>query len=324
MKMPLLPSLKSLVPLAAVLSSVILWGISFLSIKFVVQEIPPASMAWFRQIPALITLLLLMRQRQENFKIEKGEWLTFIAAALFGIVFYSVFENSGLQWTSPATASMLVAAIPVFILVLESAMTRKRPDLTTALCIVLSIGGVWLVLFDGGLPDLSSGSFKGNLLVLGAMACWIIYTFISKKLGQRYSSLKLTTIQTLWALLLYFPFSVGEMPRWHIPSIAATFHLTFLGVFCSAIAYVLYLYGVNVLGSVIPSTFLNLCPVVTILAGFLAFGEIPSWVQLAGALLIVGSLTALSLIKIVSVRKSQSQPVYAEAAEEQARMFMEV
>jgi drug/metabolite transporter (DMT)-like permease len=243
---------------------------------------------------------------------------------LFGVVLYSVFENSGLQFTSPATASMLVAAIPVFILILESAFTRRWPDWITALCIFLSIGGVWLVLFDGGTPDLARGSLKGNLLVLAAMACWIIYTFLSKKLGQRYSSLKLTTIQTLCALLLFFPFSVGEMHRWHLPSLTASLHLIFLGVFCSAIAYVLYLYGINVMGSVIPSTFLNLCPVVTILAGFLILGEIPTWVQLTGALLIIGSLTALSLIKVARIRKSASLPDSAEATEEQARRFMEV
>ena len=317
---------NKLLPLLAVLASVILWGLSFLSIKLVVQEIPPASMAWFRQIPALITLLILMRQRKETFQILKSEWLTFIAATLFGIVLYSVFENSGLQFTSPATASMLVAAIPVFILILESAFTRQWPDWITALCIFLSIGGVWLVLFDGGAPDLTRGSLKGNLLVLAAMACWIIYTFLSKKLGQRYSSLKLTTIQTLCALFLFLPFSVGEIHRWRLPSMTATLHLTFLGVFCSAIAYVLYLFGVNVLGSVIPSTFLNLCPVVTILAGFLILGEVPTWVQLTGALLIIGSLTALSLIKVARIRKKAVLPaaMTIEETEDQARRFMEV
>ena len=324
MKKPLLPVLKTLIPIAAVLASVILWGISFISIKLVVQEIPPASMAWFRQFPSLLVLLVLMHQRRESFRIKRGELWTFIAAALFGIVLYSMLENSGLQLTSPASASMLVAAIPGFVLIVESASTRRRPDLTTALCILLSIGGVWLVLFDGGRPDLSSGSSKGNLLVLGAMACWIVYTFISKKLGQTYSSLKLTTLQTLCALFLFLPFSWAEIKQWHMPSPGAMIHLAFLGVFCSAIAFVLYLYGVNVLGSVIPSTFLNLCPVVTILAGYLAFHEIPNWIQLSGALLIVGSLTALSAVKILSGRKSAIPTKSPDDPAEKARMFMEI
>ena len=315
---------KAILPLVAVITAVIFWGLSFLSIKLVVQEIPPVSMAWFRQIPALATLLILMHQRKETFQIQKGDWLTFIAAALFGIVLYSVFENSGMQFTSPATASMLVAAIPVFILILESLLTRKVPDWITTLCIALSVGGVWLVLFNGGTPDLTSGSFRGNLLVLGAMACWIIYTFLGKKLGRQYSSLKLTTIQTLCALLLFFPFSLGEMHRWHLPSVNAALHLAFLGVFCSAIAYILYLYGVNVMGPVIPSTFLNLCPVVTILAGYLILCEVPTWVQITGALLIIGSLTSLSLIKVIKARKLPTQPGATEETEEQARMFMEV
>lgn len=314
---------KQLLPLLFVVLATILWGLSFLSIKAVVAEIPPATMAWLRQIPSLLTLLILMRRGRENFLLTRGDWLTFAFATLFGIVLYSIFENSGMQYTDPATGAMLVAAIPIFVLLIESIALGKRPDALTLFVILLSIAGVYLVLFDGGVPDFSSQALAGNLLVLGAMGCWIVYTFISSRLGRRYSSLKLTTIQTLYALVLFIPFALAEKDRWQIPTATAINNLIFLGVFCSAVAYVLYFIGMRALGPVLPSALLNLLPVVTILAMYIVYGDVPSWVQLTGAMLIIGSLSALSLHKVRLAKRSNIVIAVTEADAEQARMYVE-
>lgn len=314
---------KHLLPLLAVILAVIFWGLSFLSIKVVVTEIPPATMAWLRQIPSLLTLLILMHRSGENFRIDRRDWLSFGAATLFGIVLYSVFENSGMQFTDPSTASMLVAAIPVFVLLIESAAKRRQPDLFTLSVILVSIVGVYLVLFDGGTPDFASSKIVGNLLVLGAMGCWIIFTFINSRLGLSYSSLKLTTVQTLFALGLFIPFALTEMPRWQVPSSLAIWNLVFLGVFCSAVAYVLYFIGMRALGPVLPSALLNLLPVVTILAMLIVFHEAPSWIQIIGAILIIGSLSALSLHKVWQAQKRHVPVVVTVADAEQARLYLD-
>ncbi|NLU33156.1 MAG: DMT family transporter [Clostridiaceae bacterium] len=138
----------------------------------------------------------------------------------------------------------------------------------------------------------------GNLLVLGAMASWIIYTFISKGLGERYSSLKLTTMQTLFSIPLFVPFTISEVPAWRVPSMTAFLHLLFLGVFCSALAYVFFLYSIHTLGPVLPSAALNLIPVVTIITGRIVLSEQLTWIQALGAVLIMGGLTLLSLMNL--------------------------
>ena len=62
----------------------------------------------------------MMLIKKENFKLKKGEPMIFIMAALTGIVLYFVFENKGLTMTSASNASMLVAAIPAFALLLKA------------------------------------------------------------------------------------------------------------------------------------------------------------------------------------------------------------
>jgi len=154
---------------------------------------------------------------------------------------------------------------------------------------------VYLVLFENGMPDFSSKTFLGNMLVFGAMVSWIAYTYLSKRLGARYNSLKITTLQTFCSIPLFVPFLIREIPDWKVPSGLSLLHLAFLGTLCSAAAYVAYLHGVQKLGPILPSAFLNLLPVVTILTGMVLLAEIPTWSQITGATLIIGSLTALTL-----------------------------
>ena len=278
--------------------AVFVWGISFVSTKIVLSELPPVSIAFFRQFVALIPLIILMIIRKETFRLKKGDFKLLVLAALFGIVLYFVFENNGLAMTTASNASMLVAAVPVFVQITESIITKTPISKASSGCILASLLGVYLIISGNGSFDFSEGTFLGNLLVLGAMASWIIYTFINKGLGERYSSLKLTTVQTLLSIPLFVPFTISEVPAWRVPSMTAFLHLVFLAVFCSALAYVFFLYSIHTLGPVLPSTALNLGPVVTIITGRIVLSEQLTWIQAVGAALIVGGLTLLSLMKL--------------------------
>lgn len=282
----------------AVLFSMLVWGISFVSTKVVLSELPPVTIAFFRQIAALVPLFILVFLRKEPIRIERKEIFSFILASFFGMVLYFIFENNGLTMTTASNASMLVATIPIFVLIAESIVRRKRIAVPSLLCIVTSVLGVYFVVFEGGSPDLSSETFLGNLLVFGAMFSWIIYTFISDKLGRKYSSLKMTTIQTLTSIPLFLPFVLGETSAWRMPSTVSILNILFLGIFSSGLSYVFYLSGIRMLGPVLPSSLLNLVPVITILASAIFLNEKISVYQAIGTVLIIGSLTVLSVYKI--------------------------
>lgn len=289
--------IKSSWGIPATLLSVLFWGISFVSTKIILNDLPPVSIAFFRQFIALIPLIILMYRQKESYALKKGEIFQFIVATLFGIVLYFYFENRGLTMTTASNASMLVAAIPILTLIVESITLRKPLKLSILACILTSVLGVYFVIFETGAPDFSSKTFLGNLLVIGAMLSWILYTFLSKHLGARYSSLKMTTLQTLFSIPLFIPFVLGEIKAWKIPSLLSLGNLIFLGIFCSTFAYVLFLFGLKALGPVLPSALLNLIPVVTVLVGTIFLDEKMTLPQILGAILIVGSLTFLSIIR---------------------------
>ncbi len=285
---------KKVLPILAVLFSVFVWGISYVSTQSVLSELPPISIAFFRQLIAVIPLLLMMRKSRQRLRVNKKDILMFFIVSTFGMVLYFILENTGLQYTTANSASMLVAAIPVFALLINSALEKTRLPILTLSLILVSIGGVYLVLFEDGVPDFSSKTFLGNMLVLAAMFTWIAYTFLSRRLSSKYNSLLLTTALTICSLIIFLPFLSRDIPAWRIPSTVPMIHLLFLGIFCSAGAFMAYLYGLQKLGPVMPSAFLNLIPVVTILTSLVLLSEIPTLVQLVGMVLIIGSLSVIA------------------------------
>ncbi len=280
--------------LVFVLLPVIFWGISFISTKVILAEMAPVSIAFFRQLIALVPLILWGVATRASFKIAPKDLLLLGGSSFFGIVLYFVFENNGLMHTTASSASMIVAAVPVFTLLVEMLFYKLKTNLKVIACIITSIIGVYLVISVNGKLDFSSSAFKGNMLVMGAMASWVIYTIMSRKLGSRYSSFVITLYQTALSSFLFIPFLIPETGSWKPLSIGALLHLIYLGDFCSAVSYFMFLYAIKKLGPTVSSAFLNLIPVVSVLAGYLVLNEKLLPVQYGGMVVIILSLFLLN------------------------------
>ena len=280
-----------------VLLAVLFWGVSFINTKVLLQEYSPVSIAIFRQFIAIIPLIIFLLVKKQFFKMSLRNVLHFSIAAFFGIVLYFVFENTGLMYTSASSASMIVATIPMFSLLVDTVLYKLKFDIKLMILIIISLIGVYFVISENGKINIFDSSFKGNMFVLFAMASWIVYTIISKELGKRYSSIQMTSIQTLLSIPLFMPFIIKDIPYWHLPSLTGLYNLIFLGVFCSAIAYVCFLYGIQTLGPSTASAYLNLIPVVTIIISAIFLKEVLTIYQIIGSILILSSLFAVSFYR---------------------------
>ena len=280
-----------------IILDVLFWGFSFISTKVVLSQIPPISIAFFRQLIAATTLILLVLYTRIPFRITQKDMGNIIAASFFGIVMYFVFENSGLQYTTASNASMIVAALPIFTLIGETMFFKLKVTRKMILSLILSMIGVILVVTVNGKVDLSSARFFGNLLVMGAIICWVIYTILNRRLSDTYRSLVITTYQSMVSIFLFIPFIIPEIKRWPAVSeisVPVFVNLVFLGVFCSGFAYIFYIYAVRRLGATISSAFLNLVPVVTVFCGYVLLEDTLTWIQILGMALIMAALFSLN------------------------------
>jgi drug/metabolite transporter (DMT)-like permease len=277
--------------------TVVFWGLSIISTKVVLAQVPPITIALIRYVIATATLIPLALYTHSLSKMESKDIMTIAVTSLLGIVLYFVFENTALQYTTASNASMIVAALPIFALIIEATFFRLKVDRWLACCLIVSIVGVYLVVTVNGRLDFSSARFLGNLLMIGSMICWVIYTFLNRNLDQKYPSIAIITYQSLASIFLFVPFVLPEMGRWpNLTSLspAIWMNLIFLGVFCSALEYLFYIYAVKRLGATVSSTFLNLIPVVTVVAGFLLLQEKLFWIEILGMGLIMASIYGLN------------------------------
>lgn len=304
--------------LVFVILAVMFWGVSFINTKVLLEEYPPVSIAFFRQFVALVPLAVMFLRKKAFFRLNLKTVLHMAVASLFGIVLYFLFENNGLKYISASEASIIVATIPIFTLLMDTLVSRQKLDFKTFCLVLGSWVGVYLVITGGSPVMVGSGNLKGSLLVFGAMVSWIVYTLITKRLSQQYDSLQMTFSQTLLSIPLFIPFIWQEKALWHWPSATATAHLLFLGIFCSAVAYVFFLYGIAVLGPGVASSYLNLIPLVTMAIGAVFLGDRLAPLQLCGAVLILVSLGLISFNRLRQKKSEKPSELLSEVDEQKA------
>jgi drug/metabolite transporter (DMT)-like permease len=144
---------------------------------------------------------------------------------------------------------------------------------------LLSFAGVGLIASRSAG---ASGSPLGFLYMGGAAASWVVYSFLTRIFAGRYGRVTITFWHSLFGTLGFVPFAIAESPAWAAPSLAVTLNVLYLGVFCTALGYWFYITTLSLIGMGGASVFINLIPVVSVVAAYVLLGERLSPLQLAG------------------------------------------
>lgn len=261
------------------------WGVSFISIKIAVSEIPPVTMALLRFSMASLLLLAVMKRLEPGAKLDRADIPRMVLGGIFGITLYFYFENMGVQLSTAANASLIVALVPIITISLDVLVFHSKVSMAKLCGVFIGIAGSYLSVTANGELDSNSANFQGNLLIVGAMLSWAVYTLLNKSLQGKYSGVVLTTYQTFFGTLCLIPLSLAEYKDWQPFSLLAFWHVVFLAVFCSVICYILYIYVLKRLDVAITTLYLNVVPVVGVVSGYLVLGETVFPSQIIGGLL---------------------------------------
>lgn len=277
-------------PYAAITFVMILWGLSFLSIKVTVNVMGPMSLALSRFTIASLLLWAILKYREPGTKLNKEDIPLMALSGIVGITVYFFFENNGVNLTTASTASIIIAAIPMLTALADYIFCGNKISLSQVLGVVLSFAGVYLIVTESGGLTLSSKNFTGNLFMLGAAFSWVVYSLTTRPLGQRYSRLAITTYQTVFGTIAIVPFVFFERPDLSLINGVIVANIVFLGVFCSAAGYLCYVYSIGKLGVSITSLFINLIPIITVTASYFILGEKITSTQMFGGGIIVAAV----------------------------------
>ncbi|MFA5851332.1 MAG: DMT family transporter [Spirochaetales bacterium] len=275
----------SLIPLAGVAVAVI-WGLTFLSTKVAVVELKPMTLALMRFVIASFLLPPIAWLSKTSLAIKLKDVPLIAVSGFAGITLYFFFENNGIMRLSASESSIIVGTIPVLTLIVDMVFYRRRIKPAVIVGILLSFLGVALIVIRSEAAKASPG---GYLFMIGAAISWIAYTFITKPIAGTYSLLSITFWQIFFGMLGCIPFALAEGQSIAHLSTSVIFNVLFLGVLASAIGYWLYVIVLDRLDASRSSVFINLIPVVSIVASFILLGERLAPLQLlGGAAAIVG------------------------------------
>ena len=274
------------------LLAVLFWGLSFVVTKIALETIPAFTLVFARFLLGSLFFLALMWRRGFPRFSPRDRWIVLLTA-LFEPCLYFMFETKGLQYTSAPKASLIIATIPLAVLVLAALFLKERARVASIFGIFISLGGLWLLVT--GAPDFRwdlNGALLGDLLVFGAVFSAALYIVGARNLGKRYSSMDITTMQTLYGAVFFAPPFLWELPdvQWSAMNGVSLAALMYLTVFATVAAYLFYNHALTKIPAARASVFINGIPVVTAVAAWLMLGETLNATQAAGGLLVLAAV----------------------------------
>lgn len=274
----------------AMLVAVFVWGISFINIRVAMEVMGAMTLGALRFLMATVILFIIMKVRKVDLTINKKDLPLFIIAAGIGITVYFYFENNGVKYTSASIASIIIGAIPVFSVISEALIYKKKLSKVLITSVLLSVIGVGLIVGIDISDIENGGSLLGYLMMFGAVFSWIIYSIANKPLFERYDQAPITFYQSLIGLIFFLPFVPFEQNHWEAFNLEIFGHVFFLAAFASALGFYLYLKGLDYLGISESSIYINLIPVVTVIFSYFWLGETLNFMQLVGGGIVIASV----------------------------------
>ena len=289
-----MPDGRRVYALIAIFLTTFFWGISYSSTKLLLGSLTPAQIVFFRLVLAMMILVLVFFGSRQ--KLARGkDLLKMIGGGFTGIFLYFLFETTGLRFTNAGTAALIISIIPVLNMIAGFLIFRERYSLRRWSGVFLSFVGVYLIIGAGTDGALSLANLQGNFLVFLAACSWVVFTRINEPLSHRYNSVTINFHQSLTGMILL---GLLVLPRGVDPALFSSmviFNLAFLGIFCSAAAFFLYLYALKALGSATVTTFLNLIPVFGVLGGVIILGETMASGKIFGALTVFAGIIMVTV-----------------------------
>ena len=271
----------------------VLWGGSFFFIKIALVDLLPLTIVLGRVSLAAIVLIAFVYLRGQNLPNSPRLWRSFfVMGALNTLIPFSLIVWGETQISS-SLASVLNATTPVFTILLAHLLTREEPlTFNRTIGIIFSFCGV-VVLVGSDVSQGTQLQGLGQLAVMGATFCYGCASIYGRRFREIPAAV--TAAGTLCgATVMMLPLTFVLEKPWTLNPSAATWGALFaLGVFNTAIAYLIYFHLLAVAGATNTSLVTFLIPISALFLGVFILHEQLHWSTLVGTILIFTGLAAI-------------------------------
>jgi len=283
----------------------VIWGSTYLAIRYAVETIPPLVAAGIRH--SIAGGIMLAWAWLRGYRPTRQQW---VAGLVLGFFFFLIGHGSlhwAEQYVASGLAALLIATEPMFILVLGWLMGQQKINVLSALGLALGVVGV--AMLTGAELTVKGSSLVGLVAVLLGSLSWSLGVVVTPRLKLPTDALGRTALPTLCgaAMLLIAAGLTGEFHQTHWASISlrSVFGLGYLITFGSVVAFTSYTWLLQRVPPTLVATHTYANPVVAVLLGWLLASEALS---VRVALASVAILGAIVLIRRGERRVEEKRP----------------
>jgi drug/metabolite transporter (DMT)-like permease len=278
----------------------VLWGSTYLAIRYAIETLPPFLMAATRFLIAGTILFAWAALSGERIRYALRQWPK--ALIIGGLLLLG--GNGGVTWAekyiATSLAALLVAAEPLWVVMLNWGLSHKRPNAKVLVGVLVGLGGVALLVSDGltSVQARSPMNIVSAIVVLLAGFCWAAGSVFANRSPIKASTSMASGMQMLGGgfLLLVVALLVGDFKRLSVEnaswlSIGAVCYLI---VFGSLVTFTAYSWLLRNVTPERAATYAYVNPVVAVFLGWYLAGEPITSRMLVAAAIIIGSVVLIT------------------------------
>jgi drug/metabolite transporter (DMT)-like permease len=294
--------------IAAFIAVYLIWGSTYLGIRFAIETIPPFLLSAVRFSLAGLILLTVAKVRGA----PNATPPQFRAAAIVGslLMLGNALVGVAEERIPSGVAALLVAMSPLFMVLLEWIRPGgRKPTLLVVIGLLIGLGGVGALVGPGSLAGGGRIDLLGAGTILFGCLAWSSGSIYSRHAPHPSSALMMTAIQMLVGGVFVGLIGAvrGELATFHLAAVSLRSILAwaYLLIFGSLIAFTAYVYILRVSTPARVATYAYVNPVVAVILGWLIAGAGISGRMVVSAAIII---TGVALITVAEGRSSQARP----------------
>ena len=285
--------------LAALLAVYIIWGSTYLGIKFAVESIPPFLHGALRFTISGLLLFVWRTLAGDPLPSIKHWANSFYVGTLLLVGGNGLIALAETKIPS-GIAALIVASMPIFMILIDSLIFRThKPTVIQIIGLLIGFGGVAYLLNPFSQQhQISPTTFTFSLISLLASFLWSFGSLLSRKLDKPESLLQYTGMQMIMGAigLAVMAGIMGEYNGFTFAQVTTRSWLgfAFLVTFGSLIGFTSYAYLLKHASVSLISTYPYVNPIVAIILGNIIAGESLSARIVISAAIIIGSVILIN------------------------------
>jgi drug/metabolite transporter (DMT)-like permease len=280
----------TLIGIALVNLATLTWATNMVLGRWLRSDIGPLTLAASRfLIASAIFAILLQRRPAEERRLGDDRWLA-LGMALTGVAAFAPTLYLGLRFTTAVNATLINGFGPLITGLLATLVIRESMSRRQVTGALVGLIGIVILISGGSLAFWQEAGINiGDLITLGAVTLWGLYSVLGRRVMRQRSALSATAFSAFLGLPLLVLGAAWEIKRLpvHI-SPGLILAVLYIGIAPTVIGFLAWNAGVRRLGASGAMVFYNTLPLYGALLGTLFLGESLGPAHLVGGALVIG------------------------------------